>query len=341
MRIEERRTWPRIRRPVAVGLVVIFVLVAPTWLWFVRGRRLPVHVTLTADRYTATAGSSVTLRARIWPTPDRAHWFWEGPGVSGHGAQARWRLPSEPGVYTAKLTVRRAGAAASDAISIQVTTGSCTVDRPPPRELPPLNAPRCPTGTAKPVRLRVHGVPCWGANLVAEVTAPPGQATWLWWTQTRREAQPGPLANLRLPSPPSEQGSTLPEARREITAMVYDPRRRCAVVATAPVLAQSCRAGPLLRGVFADFRWELIGPSTFRLVAKPPRRVSDTKATRYRWSFGDGKQRESSSPATVHRYADDKPQHLVSLETVLGETHAATLAAVTNRAAHSGDEPTP
>lgn len=334
MRADGGRVWSLIRRPLAVIVVVVFALIAPTWLWFVRGRKLPVNVTLSAGHYTASAGSTVSLRARIWPTPDDVEMVWEGPGVRGEGDRARWRLPQQLGVHTAKLTVRRSGAWATDAISVRVTASDparCAIDRPPSHDRPPLEAPRCRAGAA---RLRptisLHGEPCWGGNIVARVHAPRGHASWLWWTDKPMRASPGPLANLRLPARPASPATRHAESHREISALVVNRAKQCTVLASTTVAIRPCQAGPIAKSLLSDFRWELIGPSSFRFVAKPPR-GGGTKAARYRWGFGDGQQREASSPVIVHRYDHAKPQYLVSLETITGRQHATTIKAVTDR----------
>jgi hypothetical protein len=97
------------------------------------------------------------------------------------------------------------------------------------------------------------------------------------------------------------------------------------------VAVQPCSAGPS-RGLFADFSWQLIGPTVFRLAAKPPR-ITPQGPVRYSWVFGDGQRREVAHPATVHRYHDNKPQHLVRLELRIGTRRARVVKVVTDRSA--------
>lgn len=336
MRVDGEGIWSGTRGPLAVSLVVVFALVTPTWLWFVRGRKLPVNVTLSAERYAASAGSTVSLRARIWPTPNNVEMVWEGPGVRGSGDRALWRLPQQLGVHTAKLTVRRSGAWASDAVSVRVTArdpADCTVDRPPSHGRPPRDAPRCPANAARPrPSISLHGEPCWGGNLVASIDVPHDHLSWLWWTDSPTRTNRGPLANLRLPARAESRAAPPAKTHREITALVIDGKKRCGILTRTTVAVKRCQAGPTAKGLFSDFRWELIGPSSFRFVAKPPRGTS-TKAAQYRWDFGDGQQRVVSSPVVVHRYVHARSQYLVSLETMAGKQRATTFKAVTDRSA--------
>lgn len=323
MLVEDQRLSARLRRPLTIVLVVLVVLVAPTWLWLVRGRRLPVRVLVSANRYVAPAGAKVALTARIMPVVQDAKVLWSGTGVAGRGSRASWKLPHQPGVYTASLTVRRAGSVASDAISVRVITpaqDARSVDRPSPRPAPPADLPRCQPGLTGR-RATLHGQPCLGANIVAQLEPTPHQQAWFWWADTPGAPLRGPMANLRLRHN---------AAARDLVVAIHEQRRRCIHLTHQRISVLPCTAGPS-RELFADFSWQLISPGVFRLAAKPPRIAHDDRRVVYRWAFGDGKARELSEPATVHRFQDNKSQHLVTLLVQVGQHQARAVKAVTDR----------
>jgi hypothetical protein len=333
---DDERIRAPLRRPIAVALLVLAALVAPTWLWFVRGRKLPVRVVVQADRYVAAAGTKVLLNARVAPEAE-VQLRWRGPGLDSTERRAEWTLPAEPGVYTAKLTVRRSGSVARDAISVTATPADpldYPLDLPPERRKPNLQAVAA-CSPAQPLEVVIRGRRCSGSNLVVALGRPPRREVWFWWLDQPQQAQPGPLANMRLPEaerglpasqPGRPSGSTVPT----LVAAVLDNERNCLHSVQQSVAPESCRGGPRADQPFADFGWRLVGPAMFRFAAKPPRGMP-TRSPRYHWKFGDGDEVSRDGPTVTHRYTDGEQHHVVELTLELGDQRLQTLRAVSTR----------
>jgi hypothetical protein len=308
MRVEDSRLRSRFKRPLLLLLGVVAVVVVPTWLWFSRGRTVPLSVVLDPPRFVVQAGDRVPLRPRISPEGADVVVSWAGSGVHPDrgGREAVWEAPAAPGIKHVVVTVRRSGTRKSDSISFHVVSkdpNKLPLSRPAP------DAPPAPTGLAAcpaaPPTVKLHGRPCPGANLVAQVQGAPGARSWHWWGDGRAQAVPGQLANLPLGS------------QDKLTSLVVPPagstETRCAWTIVTTVKPEACQAG-LDQPVFAAFSWQMKGPGHFRLAAKPAR-TKGVRFVSYRWTFDDGRERKGDKPQVSHRFGGaPRRWHLVTLE---------------------------
>jgi hypothetical protein len=308
MRVEDSRLRSRLKRPLLVLVGVVAVLVVPTWLWFHRGRTVPLSVVLDPPRFVVKTGTRVPLRPRITPEGADVVVSWAGSGIHPDkgGQEAVWQASAEPGIQHVVVTVRRSGTRKTDSVSFHVVSKDpelLPLSRPPPDPLPaPTGLPACP-GTAPTVKF--HGRPCVGANLVAEVQGVPNARSWHWWGQRHEQAVTGRMANVRLGS------------QNKLTSLVAppsgSPETRCVWTITTEVKPEACQAG-LDQPVFAAFSWQMKGPGHFRLAAKPPR-TTGVRVVSYRWTFDDGRERKGDKPQVSHRFGGAiKRWHLVKLE---------------------------
>lgn len=331
MRVEDARLRARLVRPLLIAVLVVAVLVLPTWLWIVRGRKLPLTVVLDPPTFIVRAGTTVPLRPRVTPASEEVTITWKGPGIQDRhrhrGLDAVWRAPEEAGIYTVSIQVRRSGTVAEDSVSLQVVEAppeQYPVLRPPPPRSRPEGLPPC---KGPPPKVKILGRPCHGANLVAmvEVTGASGaKEAWHWWAARPKEVVDGWKADLLLTDREQEQ---------ELISLVVLGQPPCAWSLRTRIRLAGCEAGPRIAGerAFADFSWQMLGPGYFRLAAKPQRNPG-VKTVTYHWAFEDGRSKRTGKPQISHRFSG-KPQRyrVVELEVRSSTGRARTARVLVDR----------
>lgn len=310
----------------AIKLLAIFLMLAsavavPGWLYYKRGRKMPLRVVLEAERYVVRAGSSIAISARVLPADaelDASRWH--GPGVAtSDGASLKWRAPDKAGIYTLRFVARRGATYSEDKLSLRVLPqppASYALATPPAPEPPPAITAICPKAEA--ARFELHGPPCRGGRVIAELKT---KASWrVVWIESAGKISRGKFRALRLAP---EAGAPL-----QVLATVVDSAARCVRRYQTQIAAQACVGGPRRSVLFADFRWELANPGLFRLAAKPPR--AGQKRVAYRWQL-EGEARESKKPHLIYRVRRRARHYLVSLEVVADGARASTIGLLTDR----------
>ncbi len=326
-----------------VAAVVVAGVAVPAWLYYSRGRKVPLEVLLEAPRYVVSSGETLTLKSQTLPTDRGVTRRWSGPGTNAAkgAAEVRWTAPGKPGLYTVTLTAQRAGTRAKDAITLRVIAAPLSgypLDR-PPAPLPAPTLPLCPTAPQPPplgVTTRLHGRACAGARVVLEAVRQVNQrvakrppwpfVTSTWW-QVDGGVQRGRFAELRLPA----QGKTVatlafrvfgtPCLRRVVRAIEVDT---------------SCRAAPRAKGLVADFGGRLVSPGAFQLTAKPPRPPT---AAVYSWQLEPGVIKKTNTPRLVHRFSKRRASYVVRLTVEAGPERASAVRLLRDRTYRHEEHP--
>lgn len=321
MHVEERLRR-RLLRPALMILLVVTALLLPTWLWVIRGRKLPLEVVLDPPHFVVKASSTVPLRPTIRPRRDDLVLTWEGSVVRNNDGEHHFQAPGKSGLYTVTVEVRRSGSTAEDSVTFQVVQddpGSYAISRPTAPGSPP-DLPPCPG--AVPFKVMLHGRPCTDAQVVVEVRGAPPSTIWHWLDGQRDQAVEGRVANLLLGD--HDDTST-------IRTLIVEPKGTCAWSSATPVAMVSCQARPGSRAVMSDFSWQMVGPGHFRFAAKPSR-TPGIWYKLYHWDFGDGDMKRTKTPLVAHRFKGPaKRWHLVKLRVETDKESAESVRAVMDR----------
>jgi hypothetical protein len=190
-----------------------------------------------------------------------------------------------------------------------------------PRDLPSCAGP-APT-------VKVHGRPCAGAIVVAELVSERALRGWHSWAKEPNAPHAGRLANLHVGLPAG--------AELVLQSLAVDQERSCAWSVSTAMRVARCTAGPAAGPVFADFSWQMVSPAQFRFAAEPSRHPEVT-FEQYRWSFGDGEHLTTHDPLVAHRFKGARERwHLVRLtvtarsSSAAGELQASAVRAVMDR----------
>ncbi|MBW2731895.1 MAG: hypothetical protein JRH20_05840 [Deltaproteobacteria bacterium] len=308
-------------KTLAIVVMLASAVAIPGWLYYKRGRKMPLSVVLEADGYVIEAGGTLTLSARISPADiELGESRWEGPGkASAQGTRLRWRAPEKPGIYTLRFLARRGATWAKDELSLQVLSrapASYPLSSPPMPAAPPPITTLCPHPEA--TRFKVHGTPCRGERVVVELkTKAPWHRVWM---ASADKTTRGRFRALRLAK---RKGVT-----SQMRATIVDAKAGCVHRFQTTILPEDCVGGPQRGALFADFHAELTNPGLFRLAAKPPR-GEETRA-RYHWTLA-GKQRSSDKPHLMHRFEHPARHYLVALEIEADGKRAKSVGLLTDR----------
>lgn len=305
----------------AVMLMLAFAVALPSWLYYKRGRKLPLRVLLEAERYVVAVGQDVPITVRVLPSDAKLDELrWEGPGkISGSGTRVSWKAPSRPGVASLRFAARRGATYSDDEISLKVlprAPESYPLSAPPsPLKPPPAGALCTPPGSASFV---VHGSRCRGARAVVELKS---DASWRRvWLRAKGRTTRGRFRELRL--------SKQPGVVHRVSATIVDGARACVHRFETRVAVEDCVGGPRADALFADFQWELASPGLFRLAAKPPR--AGQKRVTYRWTI-EGKTSQSDKPQQMIRLGQRARHTLVRLEIGADGARASTIGLLEDR----------
>jgi hypothetical protein len=358
MRVEDtgaKAIFKKALRPAAIVTMLAAAIAIPTWLYHARGRKLPIAVVLTAKRYVIGPGEALTIRSRLLPKGASVERYWRGPGVvSGSGKAIRWKAPAEPGLYTISLRVRRSASYAEDAISIRVADRPfAKLPRPEVATAPELPKwPACPQpdGMGSPTKITLLVPPCAGQRLLVAVPSKP--VPWMYLSGHSARARFGSHAELRLPKTISkdepvelfvvqanESQHCLQTTRQPIAVERCEPEQATTRPASRPSPSSQPSSQPSSRPsarpngstapLIAEFQWELISRSGFRLRARPQHEAHP--AVRYRWQLDPKTTRETKLPLLAHEFKTESRYHVVKLTVVAGGKKAHTARLLVDR----------